>query len=380
MGARFYPGGASIPELKMPSVKLMALIWTVYMLGVSLGLYLILKKYQKRDWAWFCIPAAALLTAGIIYCIAPFHRMSGPLGHHEAVIKLLDGGFAEIAGNSLIVSHRGGEYQMTDSGVGLIYPEINYRGNGQWEKAVVQYNREGQNVCFDGVEFWSMRQARYYKVDENFGTLDGGIKLSNQNAYVFLQNNTGMDLVECVAVIGDRAINIGRLDAGEKINKKIDIDDIKNFNCQNEVNNWFEDMKWEREKWSHSRTIRVANNQYTKTLIAQVIAYTNNVPGLMALTGDNAQNYYTALVLQELPVEYPASGKLKLPPGFILPVAVDGGGIEITPKGSVLHGVMVTLDYNLNLPVDNLEITEVKINKIATTTSKVKIYDWSKGQ
>ncbi|MTI79289.1 MAG: hypothetical protein FH758_00195 [Firmicutes bacterium] len=379
---RHYYGGNKFPQLEMPSIKSMSLIWAVYLLMVSPVIYLVLKRYNKRDWAWLCIPAAAFITAVVIYYNAPFHQLKGPLGNNNVTVEILDKDVAEIKANGSYVSPRGGEFQLRDTGVGLITPRNAYRGNGSWEEPpIVRYTDEGKMVQFNNVEFWSMREANVYKVVENFGQLDGELKIKGERIIGTLTNNTPVDLKECVAVVGDKGIKIGKLLSGESTNVDLKLSEANNFSWQYEMEEWFSETRQieVQEKYMvETKSVSPTRDDKENNII-ELIGYTDHVPGLMRITGEDAQNYYSSLVTQEMSFALQEQGEFKLPGGYILPSVIDGGGINRTPEGTVVNGNRVTLEYDLNLPVQGAEaqINTVQFsNMLKINSYEVKIYNW----
>ncbi|MBM7856013.1 hypothetical protein JOC37_002436 [Desulfohalotomaculum tongense] len=386
---RIFRGDDNIfPQLQMPSIKLMIGVWVAYMLVVSPVIYLLLKRYKKRDWAWFFIPALALATASIIYYRGPFHRLDGPLSHNLTVVEILDQHVAEIQATGLFISPRGESLSLKDSGLGLVVPRSEYYGKERWSTAVVQYTGQGQEIYFQDVEFWSMRRADAYKVAENIGKIDGSLKLTGDRITGTLKNNSALDLVKCIAVIGDKVIEIGELPAGDSVKINQPVKGVKFFSWEYDVNKWFNNMRTAHQEKFGRMTYQVEDglNGFMGSsypgLGVKLIGYSKNIPGLMTLNGSGAQNYYSILVLQDLPLTLPETGAFRLPPGFVTPHIIDGSKIEYTPEGPQIQEGQVTLEYNLTLPERyQFDIRAVELSSvIQNTLYETKIYNWADEQ
>ena len=388
---RMLHGSLNLPQLQMPSVKLMAVVWGIYILLVAPGLYLLLKRYNRRDWAWFCIPAVALVAASVMYYSAPFHKIKGPLGNTLAVVEILNENTAEIIADGTFVSPRGGNLSLTDSGNGVIHPQFRYYHRGNEGPPVVEFTGEGHQIVFPHVEFWSMRQASSYKVVDNMGMIDGELKLNGNNITGTLVNNTGIDIKRCLAVIGESSIEIGELPAGGTVNINTDLRNIKSFSWERDVDRWFNSFEMERAEYHHkisSVPIMGMEKHYSdpygqSTGIEgiQLIGYAEKLPGLMELEQANAQNYHSVMIRQSIKLSLSETGEFILPPGIIRGQLFDfNGGIHHTPEGYRFEGGQLSVEYNLNLPVKNREVEyrNIKITNLMQEYGySVLVYDWS---
>ncbi|MTI84510.1 MAG: hypothetical protein FH756_11555 [Firmicutes bacterium] len=381
---------ATIPQLKMPSVLLLAGIWALYMVIIGPGLYLILKRYNRREWAWLCIPGLAVVTASLLYFFAPFHRLGGPLGQTLAMVKIMDENVAEVQAGSSFVLPRGGTLSLTAPGEAVITPQRRYSNSGDLEDLpVIKFIESEQTVHFEQVEFWSMRQAATYKIDNNFGEIEGSLKISGDRISGSLQNKTGMNLTKCMVVVGEKAFDIGALPRGKEVQVEYNLSKAKFFDWQNEPGKWFfpgQDIPAiEHVAVSTIRptTWREKEGNYFDEGI-QLIGYGNNVPGLAQIKNEGARNYSSAMIMQRLPLDLTGSGKFTLPAGLI-PARVIGnsGSVQPTPEGKLIHGQNVKLEYNLRLPGQhrNAEIKSVEFQYMSGDEPyRLEIFNWTKGK
>ena len=386
---------ATIPQLKMPSAQLLAGIWALYMLIIGPGLYLILKRNNRREWAWLCIPGLAVVTASLLYFFAPFQRLGGPLGQTLAMVEIMDENVAEVQAGSSFVLPRGGTLSLTAPGEVVITPQRRYWNSDDLEELpIIKYTESEQTVHFEQVEFWSMRQAATYKIDNNFGEIEGSLKISGDRISGSLHNKTGMNLTKCMVVVGEKSFDIGALPRGKEVQVEYNLSNAKFFDWQNEPGKWFfpeqdipavEHAAVEHAAVSTIRptTLRTREENYFDEGI-QLIGYGNNVPGLAQIKNKSAKNYSSAMVMQRLPLNLPESGKFTLPAGLI-PARVIGnsGSVQYTPEGKLIHGQNVKLEYNLRLPGQhrNAEIKSVEFQYMGEDESysepyRLEIFNW----
>lgn len=381
---RLKHASANIPQLQLPSIAYLAGVWGLYIIVIAPGLYLLLKRYNRRDWAWIGIPAVAVLTATMIYYCAPLHRLNGPLGQTLAVVEILDENVAEIRSGGSYVSPNRGELLLTDAHQGLIMPEIRYH-NGQWEQPpVIKYTEQGQEVHFDQVGYWSLRQTSNYKIVDDFGQIKGELKLVRSKITGTLENKTGINLEKCLAVIGDKAIEIGKLPAGSSVNIDADLTGVKPFSWEHNLENWFLDQESVNVYEDYIVETKKISSERNEFNAVQLVGFGKNIPGLMQLKHDQAENYSKAMITQNIPLTLPESGEFRLPNGFISAKIIENDGdIEYTPDGFMIYSGRVTMEFNLNLPVQyrqvDVQVVEFS-NLVADSNYKVRIFDWSKQQ
>ncbi|MFZ5826468.1 MAG: hypothetical protein ACOY94_19420 [Bacillota bacterium] len=99
-GEMFWPGEQDwmltealqrIPEWGLPGVWTLALLLGSYLLLVGPANYLILKRLDRREWAWLSVPGLSVLFLGLVYLIG-FGRFQPLVSHLITVTELSPGG------------------------------------------------------------------------------------------------------------------------------------------------------------------------------------------------------------------------------------------------------------------------------------------------
>ena len=75
------------PSLKMPSFTPPLWMLIIYAVVVAPSLYYILKKADKREWAWFLIPIIAVIASGSVYVVGSSDK-TRELAHTINLIEL----------------------------------------------------------------------------------------------------------------------------------------------------------------------------------------------------------------------------------------------------------------------------------------------------
>ncbi|MCD5407166.1 MAG: hypothetical protein LRZ99_05700 [Desulfotomaculum sp.] len=389
-----------LPQIEMPSVGMVIGIWLGYMLVVTAGLYFLLKHYRRHDWAWLGIPVVAVMTLLIIYGIAPFHQLKGPLGNTIASVVILDHDVAEVQAGGTYVSPRGDDLFLNNAGQGLV--ERRFRG-WQDQAMIVEQNDQGSQIQFKDVEFWSLRQASAYKVRGDLGQITGQLQLSGDKLIGTLTNNTSIDLSHCLLIVDNNMFEIDNLPAGAVLDIEQYLADIK-FMTDQELGKWAGMRAGEKSGYfEEGQPFRDGMVEATHEFLHEFLVSRDfweeertrmqvrfkgraeQLPGLMNLKNDLAVDYTQALVTQKLSLAWEQSGAFKLPAGFIAAIAHRGLFHTATPKGLVFKGQQVAFEFNLKLPQQHrVTIETVELVCLAgdepiplTEDYRIKVYDWT---
>lgn len=206
------------PSLKMPSFTLLLWMLIIYAVVVAPLLYYILKKADKREWAWFLIPIIAVIASGSVYVVGSSDK-TRELAHTINLIELNGQGDAVKSTASAFFTPRSGNYALE-------FPENTYLKTGQSQ---TRFGGMGENKSFVRVEQASttlelrdMSQWSLAKVwvdrqgTEEMGRLGMDLKLDAKgelNGKV--TNGTINDLTEVVLVVGGKAYKLGDIKKGD---------------------------------------------------------------------------------------------------------------------------------------------------------------------
>lgn len=206
------------PSLKMPSFTLLLWMLIIYAVVVAPLLYYILKKADKREWAWFLIPIIAVIASGSVYLVGSSDK-TRELAHTINLIELNGQGDAVTSTASAFFTPRSGNYALE-------FPENTYLKTGQSQ---TRFGGMGENKSFVRVEQASttlelrdMSQWSLAKVwvdrqgTEEMGRLGMDLKLDAKgelNGKV--TNDTINDLTEVVLVVGGKAYKLGDIKKGD---------------------------------------------------------------------------------------------------------------------------------------------------------------------
>jgi len=360
-----------ISQLKGPSEELLFGLWLIYIVAIGPLLYLILRRFDRRDWAWGVIPAGALLATLGFYMLAPSHRIPGQLAQTLASVDILAPQLAEIHAGATLVSAHGGDLAVQGAD-GMYMVPANNQGSLDGGKGVVYQGAENFRVEFSDVKFGSLRQVYASGIERNLGSIEGKLYLTGDKLKGQLVNKTRFNLRDAQLVFDGKVITIGNFSANET---KIVDEMLIAWETAGRSPEFFPvtgplgpDDPYVRERrmmdgpmgveisrmgvdMSRAETVikgGVSRVEASLPENVQFLGWYDGSPELLSVTGSGSetQDYGLILVKQELQLEL-IPGKVRLPAGMVKPQADKIKGVSFSSRGIELYENIGYLTYNL---------------------------------
>lgn len=202
-------------ELVPPPLGLLLLFFIGYIILIAPALYYVLKKRDKREYAWFIIPAIALMTSISIYVFGAADR-SQTLVQTLGIIDLNEEGQGLRTSYTSVFVPKGGEYTIElGEGMQAQVLSANLHGHntltGQFEQ--VQFlDDDQQRIQFSHVPYWSTRKfAAIDRSARQYGQLDYELVVTDSGIQGEVHNLTGEQLKHVLFIHGDQYIVIDEL-------------------------------------------------------------------------------------------------------------------------------------------------------------------------
>lgn len=152
------------------SVKNFAVVLGAYIIIITIGTYLILKKKDKLEWTWAVVPVIGVIFSGVIIAIGSKTRISGTYMNYRNVMEFQEG--------------------VDSNAKNMTYINVTSSNNKDYEITVP----EGMDVY--------AKSESYYDDDCNnelYKDYDIGFKNKDDQKVIALKNNQSFDSVELVA-------------------------------------------------------------------------------------------------------------------------------------------------------------------------------------
>lgn len=215
----------NIPAMDLPSARLMGGLLLAYILLIGPVNYLILKRLDRRDWAWVTIPVVALLFVGSVYTVGFIGKGRDVLTHTISIMELVPGS----------------DTARTTTYVGVFAPSKNtYRINlepGLMVRSMPFFDGppppgtspeiaritqgEKTTVEFLDMNMWSMRGFIAEKEIPAPGRIEADLTVQNSRIVGTLTNKTSVTIEDAGVITGSNYQKLGNIAPGATV--KVDV-------------------------------------------------------------------------------------------------------------------------------------------------------------
>ncbi|WP_139488773.1 hypothetical protein [Brevibacillus dissolubilis] len=211
-----------IPGVNLPRVEWLAVIWLVYILVIAPLLYVILKRKDRREWAWGIIPASALVLMIGVYVIGKSMVTDGNSSYSVSEINIIDHKLADVQTAASFLATAGGEYTVHIE-KGYTALPIALTSHNTWlTNASTEQNEAGQlTFHYQHVPYLTLRQAIASGEKTDIGSFEAQLNMEGQQVRGTVKNHTSFDLDELFLVMGMQRIPLGAIKKGEE--KQVDL-------------------------------------------------------------------------------------------------------------------------------------------------------------
>jgi hypothetical protein len=190
----------------------------IYLLLISPILYILLKRLDKREHAWWVIIGFAVISSIGIFTVGAKDRIAKPQMNQTGVYQAENGHLTGLEAVTFL-SNTGGDYEMTIS-KGNFYgvPGSSMMSAGDGKRyAILENTRRDSKVTFPNVEYWSTRSYFGKASRQNAGRFDIKLSLENKQLSGTIINQFPYDFDELFIWSGTKKISLGPLKSGETL-------------------------------------------------------------------------------------------------------------------------------------------------------------------
>lgn len=217
MGNRLADISRAFPTLANFTISTLSILFAAYLLLILPILYIVLKRKDKREWAWIIIPALAIVSSVGLYTAGAKDRGGSIKTNAVSVISIDDQGAGNGDGAITMLSKGSGSYTLS---IENKFDPLPAGGHYQPQYSnsdlpVIETKGNKTDVQFRNVEFWSPRSVEIdYPVME-YGQFTSDLTLGNDKITGQITNNFGHDLQNVYLISGQDYQEIGELAAGK---------------------------------------------------------------------------------------------------------------------------------------------------------------------
>ncbi|HEY4634787.1 MAG TPA: hypothetical protein VIH00_12800, partial [Candidatus Limnocylindrales bacterium] len=209
---------SSVPTLALPPVGGLLLLLVGYIVLIGPINYLVLRRIDRREWAWITMPVLIVVFAAGAFAYGAFLRGSDILLHEVAIVRGAPGTTEGVAQAYYgIFSPGRGTYQVRVPGGALLSAPINgeFLGNPDGTASVLDILQGDPSSVRDlAVAIGGFRILRAESQIEA-PALDVDIRLVDGKLVGEVRNDSPRTIEDAAVVLGSTVVKIGDIPAGE---------------------------------------------------------------------------------------------------------------------------------------------------------------------
>lgn len=209
-------------EVSKPFILAIVLLYILLIVPV---LYIVLKKKDKREYAWVIIPAVALLTSIGLFAFGAKDRIGNPQIQQTGFFEVdADSGLKGYYVNSLL-SNRGGNYQFTAPASTTMTSRIanEFSSTEPYLSAILERGATNSQMTLRDMRYWSVQSIMGQSYIEDSGDFNIDLTVADEKITGTIQNNFPFAVEEVSIWTGTRLMDVGKLNPGEtlKVNETV---------------------------------------------------------------------------------------------------------------------------------------------------------------
>lgn len=381
------------PSLTLPPFSLLFWMLVLYAVVVAPLLYFVLKKLDRREWAWGLIPLIAITASAAIYFAGTSGR-SDIRAHTLNIIELDGQGKAVQSASSALFVPKGGDYSLKlPAGTRVtVEREQSLITGGQIggaDRQMIRVQADSTDVTLREMttrsiaKLWmespELLSTGEMKIDLHFdgqGHLQGTI-----------ENQTDHDMEETFIIAASRIYSLGELPSGKQIQLPTSF--------TSSYNNDYGSAIFPYQGYSSGASYE--DKERERSMINQYMNYSGNYGGYVLLgwskeSPDLITNYtvngkspefdYLNMWAQSFDPHYDLDGTIEIPAGVIVPEILSNTATDYSREwGNQINMSAGEITFGFSLPTDTkIEYNEIQIQSSFPSNVSMQVWNESKGE
>ncbi|MBU5590378.1 hypothetical protein KQI89_01240 [Clostridium sp. MSJ-4] len=371
-----------VPEGKLPNIRLVTMLFIVYVLLVGPLSYTILKKLKKRDYIWVTVPVLALIFSGVIYIIGGSTRINKPFVNlfSMTIIDKKEPSDTEVyAGVISPTKDRLYVEEPKDVTLNFIEDVEGFRGQANENTEAKSLNLkvlyEGNKTYFEFNDIKAFRANifNFNKKNMSLNTTESQLKFKDGKLQGNITNNLGFDLESAYIITPFYIYELGDIKKGEVFdlsNVLKEYTGIENFmdnfysksastlnDEERTMRNRFQQLEMFFDKMNVSSNARDIEQTY-------IVGFSNNlIEDELKVNGEKVPTYQSNLLAIKTNINFVEDGIIEYPYGFLKPHIdnqVGQGGYN--DRDGIIYGNMnLDLTYKIE---DSMTVQSITFKHI----------------
>jgi len=402
----------NFPGVGLPTTKTLAIVLVIYVLLLGPVIYLLLKKFDRRDLGWVVIPLVALILFSITYAAA----FKGK--DRDVFINVV----------SLLSMQEEGQGGYLNSYVGVFAPtKTNYRLSIPGDQ-IVNVGSNGENnvmrsygpygrptstadeneiiarvelgdkprVSYGEATRWSLRSLQTERILDQCGQITGKIVCGGGRITGKITNNTEYYLTGAVLYNQYCRQRIGNLKPGQSA--MVDITPTSVYQGRGRMGLAMENypVNWPRNMRNRNNRIQELSSNmlqmaYNRKELSQAplmfMANSSEAPHENIISSGEGNTYYSTIILAPMQLTTVNSDKAELLPGLVRGYVTSFAGRNMYTDmwGVQIDGGMVTYQLNLPFSSQGMQVEDLRLyvetgDFMQAQTMKTKVLNNASGE
>jgi len=216
------------PSFKVSAPLLFGVI-IIYIIIIIPVLYIILKRKDKREHAWWIIPAISVVVSVFIFAYGARDRITQAQLQQTSIFEVeqdgrLNGYFVES-----ILTNKAGDFVFsapkettmstyTPYSMGIFGPSSMGMGSNSHKRAVLERSATDSNLHLRNIGYWDVATVYGQTTVDSIGNFDIALTVKDKQLTGEITNNFPFPVKEIAIWSGTTRIKVGDLGPGETIN------------------------------------------------------------------------------------------------------------------------------------------------------------------
>ncbi|WP_075617386.1 hypothetical protein [Paenisporosarcina indica] len=377
------------------STSIMVAIVILYIILIGPLMYFLLKRKDKREHAWWIIPAISILTSAAIFAYGAKDRLVRPQIQQSSFYEVQDD--ASLTGYYVesLLSNRSGDFTFeSDTGTSMVASKQMNAFSGSTGSAqatsILQEHANKDQLTMRDVGYWSVSTILGDSHIPDVGKFTIDLTVENGNVRGTVKNDFPFSVKEVSIWSGTKMINLGDLNPSESVNVAEPIGSALLLPIASTTGTQYmgygspmtaSDLPKERK----NSLIRMTQTMGNRSTQPAIIAHTEDAIVPLSLVDARAEISAVNVIFQKFEPKTIFSGEFTLPAtSFEISVNNEDPSAHFEqmseskfewymPNGAYLYDWKVPP----NVPLDQVNWTELQLANTNTTSITVSIYNVS---
>lgn len=201
------------------SLVILLLVLVAYILIIAPLLYFILKKKDKREYAWWIIPLGAMVTSIAIFAFSSNGRLFKSTIQQSTVTTLNDGHATTKFSHSLL-TNKSGDMAVSTSSNNYLSRTVEAPISQYYKNAVLKQSKEKSRLNLVGLRYWDVATVVGQKTENGFGQIEASLTIDKGYLTGEITNDLNYKLTNVQVWSGNKKYKIGSIEKGKTVHVK----------------------------------------------------------------------------------------------------------------------------------------------------------------